>query len=105
VTNDRKHKSTDKPEKKKVFQNIRRLAARQAYSRHDNGEQPQDDVSDDVPPDHLQRLKVDYYEAHMVVDQRKRSEIEQSTRGQSMDQNWYVGRRELLHQKLGQFQK
>ena len=41
-------------------------------------------------------LKMDYYEAHLVLDQRKRNEIEQSTRGQSMEQNWYVERRKRI---------
>ena len=85
VTNDRKRKSTDT---EKVHRRKRKYAktsddslkARQAYSRHDSAEQPQD-VSDDIPPEHLQRLKMNYYQAHVVVDQRKRSEIEQSTRG------------------------
>jgi len=100
VTNDRKRKSTDaekinRRKRKYAKTSDDSLAARQAYSRHDNGEQPQD-ISDDVPPDHLQRLKMDYYEAHVVVDQRKRSEIEQSTRGQSMEQNWYVERRKRI---------
>jgi len=38
--------------KRKYAKTIRwtHLTARQAYSRHDNGEQPQD-ISDDVPPD------------------------------------------------------
>ena len=91
VTNDRKRTSSDT---EKVNRKKRKYAktsddspaARQAYSRHDNAEQPQD-VSDDIPPDHLQSLKMNYYQAHVVVDQRKRSEIEQSTRGQSMEQN------------------
>ena len=100
VTNDRKHKSTDtekanRKKRKYAKTSDDSLAARQAYSRHDNGEQPQD-ISDDVPPDHLQRLKMDYYEAHVVVDQRKRNEIEQSTRGQSMEQNWYMERRKRI---------
>ena len=100
MTNDRKRKSTDtekanRRKRKYAKTSDDSLAARQAYSRHNNGEQPQD-ISDDVPPDHLQRLKMDYCEAHVVVDQRKRNEIEQSTRGQSMEQNWYVERRKRI---------
>ena len=41
-------------------------------------------------------MKMDYYEAHVIVDQRKINEIEQSTRGQSMEQNWYVERRKRI---------
>lgn len=88
VTNDRKRESTDTEmvnwrKRKYTKTSDDSLAAHQAYSRHDNGVQPQD-VSDDVLPDHLQKLKMDYCEAHMIVDQRKINEIEQSTRGQSM---------------------
>lgn len=41
-------------------------------------------------------MKMDYYEAHLVLDQRKRNETEQSTRGQSMEQNCYVERRKRI---------
>ena len=100
VINDRKRKSTDtekmnRRKRKYAKTSDDSVAARQTYSRHDNGEQPQD-VSDDVPPDHLQRLKMNYYQAHVVVDQRKRNDIEQSTRGQSMEQNWYMERRKRI---------
>lgn len=46
---------------------------------------------------------MDYYEAH--VDQRKRSEIEQFTRGQSMEQNWYVERKRITASKAGAISK
>ena len=32
----------------------------------------------------------------MVVDQRKINNIEHSTRGQSMEQNWYMERRKRI---------
>lgn len=48
-------------------------------------------------------MKMDYYEAH--VDQRKRSEIEQFTRGQSMKQNWYVERKRITASKAGAISK
>ena len=100
MTNDRKRKSTDteKVNRRKRKYADDSLATHRANSRNDNGEQPQD-VSGDVPPDHLQRLKIDYYAAHMVVDQRKRSEIEQSTWGRSMEQNWYVRRKRISASK------
>ena len=43
------------------------LAARQAYSRHDGREQPED-ISEDVPPEYLEKMKTEYYQAHIVVD-------------------------------------
>ena len=52
-------------------------AANRACSSHDDGEQPKD-VSYDASPDHLNMLKMNYYQAHVVVDQKKQCEIERS---------------------------
>ena len=74
-------------------------SAKLAYSRRDGGVQP-DDVMDDIPSEHLQRLKIEYYHAHVVVDEKTAHEIEQSKREQSRatsntgtgEQLWYAER-------------
>ena len=49
---------------------------------------------------------MNYYQAHVVFDQKKQCEKEQSTRGQSIEQNWYVERRKrITAQKAGAISK
>ena len=77
------------------------LSARRAYSCHDEGESPQD-VSDDVPPEHLEKLKNNYCETHIAVDRQKMDEIELFTRNQSSAMNtnaqqlWFNERRKRI---------
>ena len=72
-----------------------------AYSRGDGGEQPED-ISEDVPPEYLEKMKTEYYQAHIVVDRETREDIENITRGQSAsmdnkaEQLWYAERRKRV---------
>lgn len=61
------------------------VSAKLAYFRHDDV-QPED-VTDD-PSEDLQRLKNEYYLAHVVVDEKAAPAIEMSTREQSNQQHW-----------------
>ena len=87
VEKDRKRKSMEMEKancrkRKYATTNDNSLSARRAYSRHNEGELPQD-VSDDVPPEHLEKMKNDYYETHIAVDRQKMDEIEFCTRNQN----------------------
>ena len=67
VEKDRKRKSTEmekanRRKRKYATTNDNSLSARRAYSRHDDGEIPQDVY--DVSPEHLEKMKNDYYETH-----------------------------------------
>ena len=72
-----------------------------AYSRHDDDVQPED-VTDDVPSEDLQRLKSEYYHAHVVVDEKAAHAIEMLTREQSRatsstgEQLWYAERQKRI---------
>ena len=57
------------------------VAARKAYSRHDNGIEP-DDVSDDVSPEHLTELRKTYYNSKVVVTKEEAEDLERYTRAE-----------------------
>lgn len=108
VLKDRKRKSSEEAKKNRKKRKYAKSkddsqSAKLAYSRHDGGVQP-DDVMDDIPSEHLQRLKTEYYHAHVVVDEKTAHEIEQSTREQSRatsstgtgEQLWYAERQKRI---------
>ena len=75
----RKRKATGEAKTKrrqsKYSQNDDSVAARKAYSRHDNGIEP-DDVCDDVSPEHLTELKNAYYNSKVVVTKEEAEDLE-----------------------------
>ena len=76
------------------------LSARRAYSRHDDGIEL-DEQMEDVPSDHLEEMKRNYYEAHVQVNESSANEIKQSTRQQgkgdwSTEQIWQCERHKRL---------
>ena len=80
-------------------------AARRAYSRHDDGVQP-DDVTDDVPPEHLVELKDSYYSTKVVVSKEEAQDIEMDTREQSYSDLWKAERlKRITASKVGTIAK
>ena len=71
------------------------VAARNAYSRHDNGIEP-DDVCDDVSPEHLTELKKTYYNSKVVVTKEEAEDLERDTREQNESELWMTERRKRL---------
>ena len=102
---DRKRKSTSQSKEYRRKNKYRKcndnsLSARRAYSRHDDGIEP-DEQMEDVPSDHLEEMKRNYYEAHVQVNESSANEIEQSTRQQgkgdwSTEQIWQCERHKRL---------
>ena len=106
VEKDRKRKGTEiekanRRKRKYAKTNDDSLSARKAYSRGDEGEQPED-IAEDVPPDYLENIKSQYYQAQIIVDKEMRDDIENITRGQSTSQEseaeqlWYAERRKRV---------
>ena len=71
------------------------VAARKAYSRHDNEIEP-DDVTDDLSPDILNDMKKSYYQTNVVVTTEEAMEIERATRDQAGSDRWKTERRNRL---------
>ena len=71
------------------------LAARKAYSRHDNEIEP-DDVTDDISPDILEEMKKTYYQTKVVTTDEEAMEIECATRDQAGSDRWKMERRKRL---------
>ena len=102
VDNDRKRKSTEEAKesrrRSKYMHTDDTLAARKAYSRHDDGAIP-DEVTEDIPAEHLKKLTflkkltMSFYNTKVVVNDKKAKEIEKCTRGQADDERWMVERR------------
>ena len=67
------------------------IAARKAYSRHDNDIEP-DDITDDVSPEYLDELKNAFYNTHVAVTTEQADNTEQETREQSRSDVW-IGER------------
>jgi len=106
VEKDRKRKGTEiekanRRKRKYAKTNDNSLSAHKAHSQGDGGEQPED-ISEDVPPEYLEKMKTEYYQAHIVVDRETREDIENITRGQSAsmdnkaEQLWYAERRKRV---------
>lgn len=96
--NDRKRKATEYAKKQrrrsKYSQTDDTIAARRAYSRHDDTILP--DVTDDVSPEFLQELKMGYYQTKVVVTKDEAEKIERSTREQASSEVWKSERRKRL---------
>ena len=99
VENDRKRKSTEEAKesrrRSKYMRTDDTLAARKAYSRHDDGATP-DEVTEDIPAEHLKQLTMSFYNTKVFVNDKKAKEIEKCTRGQADDEQWMVERRVRL---------
>ena len=79
----------------KYNQSDNTAAARSAYSRHDGGTTPEE-VTDDIPPEHLEELKMSFYETKVVVSEEEAVEIEQRTRDQADSMQWLSERRKRM---------
>lgn len=99
VERDRKRKATEKAKESRRRSKYARtddsIAARRAYSRHDQGVVPKE-ISSDLPEEHLLELMHSYYNTNVVVTEEKAIEIEKETRNQAHDQQWIVERRKRV---------
>ena len=97
--NDHKRKATEEAKGRRRKAKYTKLdntaSARKAYSRHDDGIIP-DEVSEDVPPDYLEDMKITYYNTHVSVTIAESKEIERSTRTQSESEQWKMERRKRI---------
>ena len=82
VESQRKRKATDEAKTKRRQSKYSRtddsVAAHKAYSRHDNGIEP-DDVCDDVSPKHLTELKNTHHNSKVVVTKEEAEDLERDT--------------------------
>ncbi len=99
VERDRKRKATEKAQesrrRSKYAQTDDSFGAHRAYSRHDQGDVPEE-ISSDFPEDYLLELMCNYYNTNVVVTEEKAIEIEQETRNQAQDQQCNVERRKRV---------
>ena len=94
VEEDRKRKATEKTKesrRSKYAQINDSTAARRSYSRHDGGITPEE-VTDDIPVQHLDALKESYYLTKVLVTEDEARLIERATRQQSENEQWIVER-------------
>ena len=88
---DRKRKATDEAKeqhrKSKHSKIDDTVAARKAYSRHDEGVTP-DQVSDDKSPQRLDELKSSFYQMKVMVTAEEAQKIEEQTREQAEKDEW-----------------
>ena len=89
------HREKAKRRQSKHSQKDNSIAARKAYSRHDNLFEP-DDLTDDVSPDTLKEIKIDYYKTNVVVSKEEAMEIENATRDQAGNNRWIKERKKWL---------
>ena len=91
----RKRKATEKAKesrrRSKYSKTDNSIAARKAYSRHDNAIEP-DDVTDDVSPEYLNEMKKSFYTAHVEVSTEQANNIEQDMQEQSRSELWTTER-------------
>ena len=96
---DNKRKATEKAKAKRRSSKYVRLddtvAARKAYSRHDDGVLP-DEISDDVSPDILEQLKKGYYTTKVEVTPEQAKAIERDTTSQADNDQWITERRKRI---------
>ena len=99
VEEDRKRKATEKAKESRRRSKYARIddntAARRSYSRHDGGITPEE-VTDDIPVQHLEALKDSYYLTKVVVTEDETRLIERATRQQSENEQWIVERRKRM---------
>ena len=84
VEGDRKRKATEEVKKRRLATKYRKtndnsLQARRDYARHDGGPDVRE-VHQDIPGDYLQRMVIDYYQAHICLSGAKTLELESATR-------------------------
>ena len=96
----RKRKATEEAKEKRRRSKYTKLgdnsvAARRAYSRHDDGILP-DEVMDNITPEELEEKKTQWFQTHVVLTTEAASEIEQQTRNQSDSDKWRAERRKRL---------
>ncbi len=109
VKKDRDRKNTKKAKetrrKSKYNQGDDTAAARSAYNRRDDGITPEE-VTEDVPLEHLKNLQTTFYDTKVVVTQEEAMEIEENTRNQAESMEWLVERRKrLTASKVGSIAK
>ena len=95
---DRKRKATENAKQRrrsKYSRTDNTVAARKAYSRHDNSIVP-DSVSDDVSMEFLEEMKTSYYQTKVVVTGEEAVQIERRTRNQAMSDDRKSERRKRL---------
>ena len=92
---DRKRKATEEAKgsrrRSKYSRNDNSFAARKAYSRHDNGIEP-DDITNDVSPEYLEEMKTSFIETRVAVTKEQCDDIERDTRQQSESERWMTER-------------
>ena len=97
--NDRKRKATEDAKERRRRSKYTKIdntvAARKAYTRHDDGVIP-DEVTDDIPPDYLEEMKTSYYNTKVCVSAEEAVKIEQSTRQQAESDQWKSERRKRV---------
>ena len=82
----RKRKSTQKSKERrragKYSKKDNSISARKAYSRHDGGIEPDDNIGD-ISPQSLDELKSSFYDTQVAITIEERENIEKKTRQQS----------------------
>ncbi len=99
VSNDRKRKGTNEAKeqrrKSKYTKIDNSIAARKAYTRHDEGVSP-DEVTEDISPQRLEELKTSFYQTKVVVTCEEAQTIEKKTRQQAENDEWKYERRKRI---------
>lgn len=92
---DRKRKATeeakDSRRRSKYSRNDNSIAARKAYSCHDNGIEP-DDIINDVSPEYLEEMKTSFFNTRVTVTKEKSDDIERDTWQQRESELWMIER-------------
>ncbi len=79
------------------------VAARKAYSRHDDGDLPEED---DISQGHLEQLKKGFYETKVAVTSEAVNYIERNTLNQADNELWMIERRKrITASKVGSISK
>ncbi len=79
------------------------VAARKAYSRHDDGDLPEED---DISQGHLEQLKKGFYEIKVAVTSEAVNYIERNTLNQADNELWMIERRKrITASKVGSISK
>ena len=99
VVNNRKRMATEKAKERRRQSKYMQIddsdAARRAYSRHDDGILP-NEVTDDIPQEHLKHLMDTYYNSKVAITEEKAKLIERQTRNQADDELWKSERRRRI---------
>jgi hypothetical protein len=99
LKSDNKRKAKDEVKSKRRRSKYARrddtVAARKAYSRHDDGILP-DESDNDVSPEHLDQLKTGFYNTKVVVTPEAANSIERETIDQADNDLWITERRKRI---------